>query len=567
MKYLALYRKYRPSRFDEITGQESVVKILKNAIINNRISHAYLFCGPRGTGKTTIAKLFAKMVNCSNPIDGEPCGKCENCTTISNGVNDDVIEIDAASNNGVDEIRELRDKINLVPASSKYKVYIIDEVHMLTVGAFNALLKTLEEPPQHVIFILATTENFKVPLTISSRCQKFRFEKISVENIVLRLKKICENEKLEIGEDVLGEIARLSDGGMRDAISLLDQLVSYKGTNFNVEDVYDISGIVSYDVIADLLMNVHNNDVLSVVKILEKINNNGKNIVKFLEEMMFFLKELLILKKTGDNANITIKNEKMNAIGKLYSSTCIYKIVEKVNTLLNEIKNTNYPMLLLEITLINLMEKKNETETFVGDVVTVKNVNKIEIKSEKSVKKEENVSKKKEKSVIIGNDYDSKYYDYLKMVRVNNAFVDANKSLLNKFKEKWSLIFDYLSDDKYSSVVGLLKDVFVVVVGSENVIFVSKYVSILEKINSLNSVVSELLFKVYGFNYKVIVLSEDEWNNEKNKYVNNLNNKYIYKKMEEQQKNAENTKKNENKKNDSIMELVDIVGEEVIEYK
>ena len=178
MKYLALYRKYRPSRFEEISGQEGVVGVLKNAIKTGRISHAYLFCGPRGTGKTTTAKLLAKMVNCTNPIDGEPCGKCESCLSIFNNTNDDIIEIDAASNNGVDEIRELRDKINLVPSNSKYKVYIIDEVHMLTVGAFNALLKTLEEPPSHVIFVLATTETYKVPLTISSRCQKFRFDKI-----------------------------------------------------------------------------------------------------------------------------------------------------------------------------------------------------------------------------------------------------------------------------------------------------------------------------------------------------------------------------------------------------
>ena len=218
MSYLALYRKYRPIKFNDIYGQEEIVTVLKNAIMRNKVSHAYLFSGPRGTGKTTIAKIIARLVNCENPIDGDACGKCYSCLNFLNS--SDIVEIDAASNNGVDEIRELRDKINLVPTSSKYKVYIIDEVHMLTNQAFNALLKTLEEPPSHVIFILATTEPHKIPLTIASRCQKFRFSKISDDKIVDRLKEISKNENISISDDALFEIARISDGGMRDAINM-----------------------------------------------------------------------------------------------------------------------------------------------------------------------------------------------------------------------------------------------------------------------------------------------------------------------------------------------------------
>ena len=220
MSYLALYRKYRPVDFNNVYGQEEVVTVLKNAIVTGKISHAYLFCGPRGTGKTTIAKIVARLVNCDNLINGNPCGKCYNCLNYLNS--NDIVEIDAASNNGVDEIRELRDKVNLVPSNAKYKVYIIDEVHMLTMQAFNALLKTLEEPPSHVIFILATTEPHKIPLTISSRCQKFRFSKISDDKIVDRLKDICYCENISTDDDTLYEIARLSDGGMRDAINILD---------------------------------------------------------------------------------------------------------------------------------------------------------------------------------------------------------------------------------------------------------------------------------------------------------------------------------------------------------
>ena len=226
MSYLALYRKYRPNNFDDLVGQNGVSSIIKNEILSNKLSHAYLFSGPRGTGKTSTAKIIAKMINCNNlSKDGVPCGKCDNCLNFINS--SDIVEIDAASNNGVDEIRDLRDKVNLVPTNGKYKVYIIDEVHMLTTQAFNALLKTLEEPPAHVIFILATTEFYKIPATVVSRCQKFQFLKFTDEEIVNRLSKIALNENIKVNDDILYEIARLSDGGMRDAINMLDQLSSF----------------------------------------------------------------------------------------------------------------------------------------------------------------------------------------------------------------------------------------------------------------------------------------------------------------------------------------------------
>ena len=263
MSYLALYRKYRPIDFDSVYGQEEVVTVIHNAIVNNKISHAYLFSGPRGTGKTTIAKIIARLVNCEHLIDSKPCGKCYNCVNFNNS--NDVVEIDAASNNGVDEIRELRDKINLVPSNSKYKVYIIDEVHMLTNQAFNALLKTLEEPPSHVIFILATTEPSKIPLTIASRCQKFRFSKISDDKIVDRLREIAKMENIEVTDDALYEIARISDGGMRDSINLLDQLVSYCNSKITVEDVYAVNGSVSYNDLFLLLNNILSNNSISII--------------------------------------------------------------------------------------------------------------------------------------------------------------------------------------------------------------------------------------------------------------------------------------------------------------
>ena len=565
MKYLALYRKYRPSRFEEISGQEGVVGVLKNAIKTGRISHAYLFCGPRGTGKTTTAKLLAKMVNCTNPIDGEPCGKCESCLSIFNNTNDDIIEIDAASNNGVDEIRELRDKINLVPSNSKYKVYIIDEVHMLTVGAFNALLKTLEEPPSHVIFVLATTETYKVPLTISSRCQKFRFDKITVDNIVKRLEEICNIEKIVVSSDILNEIARLADGGMRDAINLLDQLVSYKGNDITINDVYDITGLVSYEIIYELLLSSYNKDMSSIVKILDDINYSGKNISKFIEEIILFLKDVLVYKNITDYSLNLDKLNKVKEISDLYDNNLIYNYVNELNNVLNNIKNSSYPLLLLEVALIKLvnLEKKEES---ILEKVNVK-------ESKNNVKADKNTSNMSIKNDIIKEDVfpklsneELKHISYLKEVRVNNAFVSANKSLLNKFKEKWSLVFEYLTNDKYANIVGLLKDVNVVVAGKENLIFQSKFSSVAASLNSQSELLSELFYKIYGVNYKTIVLSNSEWDYEKKKYIDNLNNKYVYE-MKMEKTKEQNDIKYENSSNLGANDLVDILGAEVIEYK
>ena len=256
--YQALYRKYRPNNFNEIAGQQVIVKTLKNAILNDRLSHAYLFTGPRGTGKTSIAKIVAKTINCERLNDFVPCDNCKSCLEFISKNNVDIIEIDAASNNGVDEIREIRNKIDLVPSFSKYKVYIIDEVHMLTQGAFNALLKTLEEPPKHIIFILATTEPHKIPNTILSRCQRFDFKRITNADIVERLSFIAKEEKINVSSDVLLEIARLSDGGLRDSISLFDQVISYAGNNFSVEDVHEVNGTICNDVLKSFVEDILN---------------------------------------------------------------------------------------------------------------------------------------------------------------------------------------------------------------------------------------------------------------------------------------------------------------------
>ena len=307
--YQALYRKYRPQDFDDVVGQQVIVKTLKNMILNNKINHAYLFTGPRGTGKTSIAKIFSKIINCESLEDVKPCNKCVNCTQSIKNQNTDIIEIDAASNNGVDEIRELRDKVNLVPSFGKYKIYIIDEVHMLTTAAFNALLKTLEEPPKHVIFILATTEPYKIPATILSRCLRFDFKKISISEIKNRIGYICEREKISIDEDAIELIASLSDGGMRDSISLLDQLTAYTSEKITKSDVNDVCGIINDEEIFEILKLISEHKLNEVFELIEKYDENGKNVTRIIEIIIELLKNALIYCNNSDYLKEQKKNK------------------------------------------------------------------------------------------------------------------------------------------------------------------------------------------------------------------------------------------------------------------
>lgn len=365
MAYQALYRKYRPTNFDEVVGQTHIIQTLKNAIIQNRIAHAYLFCGPRGTGKTSIAKIFAKTLNCTNSQDA-PCGVCENCKMAANGSHPDIIEIDAASNNGVDEVRNLIDKVKYAPMQEKYKIYIIDEVHMMTSGAFNALLKTIEEPPAHVIFIFATTEPNKVLPTIISRCQRFDFNKVSMHDIKYRLSVVCKNEGIEIDENGLTLIAQLADGGMRDALSILDQCVAYCSSHIDVDDIRKIYGVVTSEDIGKLFYSVYKKDVDSFVKDIQKYSDMGMDIKRLTADFIHMLKDSLILDYSENSTLVSDMNKDM--IRKYFKSAPInfrIKCMEELMDTYNKYTYASNALDYLEASLLKISSYSYESKTHI----------------------------------------------------------------------------------------------------------------------------------------------------------------------------------------------------------
>ena len=367
MAYQALYRKYRPTNFDEVVGQTHIIQTLKNAIVQNRIAHAYLFCGPRGTGKTSIAKIFAKTLNCTNSQDA-PCGVCENCKMAANGSHPDIIEIDAASNNGVDEVRNLIDKVKYVPMQGKYKIYIIDEVHMMTSGAFNALLKTIEEPPAHVIFIFATTEPNKVLPTIISRCQRFDFNKVSMHDIKYRLSVVCKNEGIEIDENGLTLIAQLADGGMRDALSILDQCVAYCSSHIDVNDIRKIYGVVTSEDIGKLFYSVYKKDVDSFVKDIQKYSDMGMDIKRLTADFIHMLKDSLILDYSENSTLVSDMNKDMiRKYFKLAPINFRIKCMEELMDTYNKYTYASNALDYLEASLLKISSYSYESKTHIID--------------------------------------------------------------------------------------------------------------------------------------------------------------------------------------------------------
>ena len=365
MSYMALYRKFRPGEFEDVKGQDHISQTLQNQIKANRIGHAYLFCGTRGTGKTSVAKIFAKAVNCERPLNGSPCGECETCRAISEGRSMNVIEIDAASNNGVDNIREIREEVAYRPTEGKYKVYIIDEVHMLSIGAFNALLKTLEEPPEYVIFILATTEAHKIPITILSRCQRYDFKRISIDTIFQRLLDLMEREQVEVEERAIRYIAKAADGSMRDALSLLDQCIAfYLGQKLTYDHVLEVLGAVDTEVFSRLLREIISRDVGKVLKSVEELVMQGRELGQLTTDFTWYLRNLL-LAKSSDNMEdvLDVSSENLAQLkeeAQLIENDTLIRYIRIFSELSNQLKYATQKRVLLEVALIKLCKPAME---------------------------------------------------------------------------------------------------------------------------------------------------------------------------------------------------------------
>lgn len=366
MSYTALYRKFRPDNFEDVKGQDHIVTTLKNQIKADRIGHAYLFCGTRGTGKTTIAKIFAKAVNCEKPIEGSPCGECPTCKAIAAGASMNVIEIDAASNNSVDNIREIVDEVSYSPAEGKFKVYIIDEVHMLSIGAFNALLKTLEEPPSYVIFILATTETHKIPITILSRCQRYDFKRITVDTIANRLTDLMEAEQVSVEEKAIRYVAKAADGSLRDALSLLDQCIAFHfGQELTYDKVLDVLGAVDVGVFSSLLRNVLERNVLGCIELLEEMIMQGRELTQFVTDFTWYLRNLLLV-RTSDNIEDVIDMSSDNLArlkeeAQMADMEIIMRYIRIFSELSGQLKYSANKRILIEMSLIKLCKPEMET--------------------------------------------------------------------------------------------------------------------------------------------------------------------------------------------------------------
>lgn len=534
MAYTALYRKYRPSNFASVVGQEIVVDILKNSILNNKVSHAYLFTGPRGTGKTSIAKILAHAVNCLN-FNGDICGECEVCKNLE--INDsDIIEIDAASNNGVDEIRTLRDNVKLLPSFCKYKIYIIDEVHMLSTGAFNALLKTLEEPPSHVIFILATTEPNKIPLTILSRCQRFDFNKISNEKLVSRLLYIATQEGKIVDKSILEYIAEISDGGLRDAINLLDQVISLPQESVTLEEIDRLSGRISQNTLFELLNAISTGNYVSILNISDIIYGEGKNYKDIADGMLAIVRDLSINFEVDSyfNKDYSSKLATINIpFDKLISITSL------LNELIKELKNSNDPKMLFDIYMVNICNSLSSKGNLSVKKEDINNSQTVELKN-KEVNNISNIKENKEK-LDINKDSDEKTINEetvntsndtingdLKSIRINNVLAEADKSILNNIVKSYDKIGDYVSNKVYNTLSILLLDGHVVVASTKYLLFAFESEEDVTLFDNNYKQIELFIKEVFEETYKVAAVTKKEWQRIKEDFIKNKKNQIPY---------------------------------------
>lgn len=547
--YQALYRKYRPKNFSEVVGQNVIVQTLKNSIINNSINHAYLFSGPRGTGKTSMAKIFANTINCESIVNGE---KCNNCVFCTQNKNDDIIEIDAASNNGVDEIRELRSKVSLVPSLGKYKVYIIDEVHMLTVGAFNALLKTLEEPPNHAVFILATTEPHKIPLTILSRCQQFNFKKISENTIFERLSYIANKEKINITKDAIMEIATTCDGGMRDAISMLDQAHSYSSENIDLNVINDINGNISEEEIYNLTKYIIDKNLSLSYELIDKYIKEGKNLIKISEKLLLNFRNILLYKNAKEYFENKISNINfIKNISQEIDNDKFLKIIMTINNRIALMKKNDNPKLILELMFIELLnyDNKNTINETTKDLSKQREESTEKILVNDVFEKTKENNKIKDQNLINESEEFIKNIEKLKKIRINNTLAKFNKKEYLKLSRELDNVRSMILNPDHSKAASIVVDGTLKAASDKNIIYVYNTQSMVDIFNSNIPIIELLIKELLNIEYKCIATSIDDWEKIKTEF-NNHQKKYELIEENDLFKKTFNEEKIEEKKDD-----------------
>ena len=527
MAYKTLYRVYRPQKFEDVAGQEHIITTLRHAVEENKIAHAYLFCGPRGTGKTTIAKLLAKAINCTEDI--KPCDHCENCIQIAEGTHPDVIEIDAASNNGVDEVRSLIEKVKYAPTQGRYKVYIIDEVHMMSTGAFNALLKTLEEPPAHVVFILATTEPHKILPTIISRCQRFDFTKLGLTDIIKRMKDVVMQEGYNCDDDALEMIAKLADGGMRDALSILEQCLAYNDKHLTIQDVNQIYGLLSLDKKIDLIRLMLTKDMKQSLATLEEMKNNGIDIKRLTLDLVDILKDIIIYRNTQDTSLLFVLSKYyLDMIVQHISCEEAFEFIDILMDASEKYAKVINPSIYFELAILKICnhvkeEKVIEIKPQENTFEKVEHIEEVEVIQEEVIEDpiieevlEETVEesiptfefeKEEEVEESVSNDITVDPNDIM------NILVQANRKILESIQERWPIIKRYLANLNMAKSAAMLCDGMAVAACPGGLIIAFEFQPAVNAVNYYKNYLqlSSFLKEILGSEYKFIAIQQDEW--------------------------------------------------------